>query len=51
MTGPDLNLFDCLQPIRALAHLNATPGTEAESAKEEEMAKAISQFSYLMKGT
>ena len=26
-------------------YLNATPGTEAESAREEEMAIAISRFS------
>ena len=30
-----------------ITYLNATPGTEAESAWEEEMAVAISQFSYL----
>ena len=41
-----LNLFKCLKPIRALAHLNATPGTESELAREEEMAIAISQFSF-----
>ena len=30
-------------------YLNATPGTEAESAREEEMATAISQFSFYHK--
>ena len=42
----DLNASNQSEHWSWFKHLNATPGTDAESAREEEMAIAISQFSY-----